>query len=468
MGKKDRRKKKDAGKSKTAKSMKEERRDKNRGRAAGPKLDGTTRIAGLGDFYDFTRGNESCISMWDSLTKQEQYDLINISNDDIKRAIQVEVGNSIKMVKTPDAEELRIYQAAFLQAMAPVYYNSEDRGKVELPPDPSVNNIFIFGAFADRLILWDTCRNASFTFFYTLLFLIFNMTHIAISCVIIPCLLYIAFSTLDECQALRKWYTDKCNELCIYKLNNDEFPVSWKIELNVNSIVATFLIMLKFKYGFYYTMSFCCAQTFAPYGLLLLSSSDPKSFKTLRIVFAIINHGILAIYSFNETVTLCFTVYIFFPTLSFIGFRLYLGGVGVAIAYFLKFLNMIIPTKWSLGFLQWLTKEKAYNTYYCISLLHIVLFFLYWQIWSWPYLPFGTLLRSFLLMISLNSIPLSPLLTIAITYLTAAIITIATYFEKHVILRFKLNSRVKNLVLLIEKKLNPHFAKIAKLIKKVK
>ena len=56
-------------------------------------------------------------------------------------------------VKTPDEEELRIYQAAFIQAMAPIYMVEDDRGKVELPPDPSVNNIFIFGAFADRLVL---------------------------------------------------------------------------------------------------------------------------------------------------------------------------------------------------------------------------------------------------------------------------------------------------------------------------
>ena len=174
MGKKDRRRKKEknANKSKTAKSTKEERRDKNRGRGAGPKLDGTTRIAGLGDFYDFTRGKRSCVSTWDSLSKQEQYDLINISKDDIKRAIEMEVGNSIKMVKTPDEEELRIYQAAFIQAMAPIYMVEDDRGKVELPPDPSVNNIFIFGAFADRLVLWDTCRTAS----YTLLELVSNVS----------------------------------------------------------------------------------------------------------------------------------------------------------------------------------------------------------------------------------------------------------------------------------------------------
>ena len=64
MGKKieeGRRKRKNKSKLQKAK---EQRRDKNRGRGAGPKLDGTTRIAGLGDFYDFTRGKRSCVSTW--------------------------------------------------------------------------------------------------------------------------------------------------------------------------------------------------------------------------------------------------------------------------------------------------------------------------------------------------------------------------------------------------------------------
>ena len=463
MGKKDRRRKKEknANKSKTSKSTKEQRRDKNRGRGAGPKLDGTTRIAGLGDFYDFTRGKRSCVSTWDSLSKQEQYDLINISKDDIKRAIEMEVGNSIKMVKTPDEEELRIYQAAFIQAMAPIYMVEDDRGKVELPPDPSVNNIFIFGAFADRLVLWDTCRTASYTLFYMLLFLIFYMTHIAVSVVLIPCLIYISISDLNECVMFRKWYVRKCNDLCIHKFSSN-YPVSWKVEANINSIVATFVIMLKFQYGIYYTMSFCCLQTFAPFGLLLLSSSDPKSFKTLRIVFAIVNHGILALYSWNETITLIFTVYIFFPTLSLIGFRLYFGVVGVVISYFLRFMGMIIPNKWSNSFLKWIEKENSYNVYYAISFLQLTLILLYRQIWSWSYLPFGTLCRSFLLMISLNSVPWPILLSFGLAHFSIAATYVHSYFEKYIVLYFKLNTRVSKIILLVEKKINPYLVWISK------
>ena len=102
-----------------------------------PKVDGTTRIAGLGDVFDFTRGQPSCITTWDSLTKQEQYDLINLDKEDIKMAMNSELGDRVKLVKQPQPEEVRIYQAAFLQAMyTNQAFHEDDREKLSYPQTP--------------------------------------------------------------------------------------------------------------------------------------------------------------------------------------------------------------------------------------------------------------------------------------------------------------------------------------------
>ena len=204
MGKKDRRKKSTGS---TKYDRKDARRKEKSGRPAGPKVDGTTRIAGLGDFFDFTRGQPSCITTWDNLTKQEQYDLINLDKEDIKMAMNSELGDRFKLVKQPQPEEVRIYQAAFLQAMyTNQAFHEEDRGKIELPPDPSINNIFIFGAFADRLLLWDACRTTRRTTFWLILFLVFSLCPIIVSSLFMVLMNCIIHSNLAEFIALRNWY----------------------------------------------------------------------------------------------------------------------------------------------------------------------------------------------------------------------------------------------------------------------
>ena len=54
-------------------------------------------------------------------------------------AMKSELGDRVKLVKQPQPEEVRIYQAAFLQAMyTNQAFHEDDRGKIELPPDPSI------------------------------------------------------------------------------------------------------------------------------------------------------------------------------------------------------------------------------------------------------------------------------------------------------------------------------------------
>ena len=447
MGKKDRRKKKNAGSTKY--DRKEARRKENSGRPAGPKVDGTTRITGLGDVFDFTRGQPSCITTWDNLTKQEQYDLINLDKEDIKMAMNSELGDRVKLVKQPQPEEVRIYQAAFLQAMyTNQAFHEDDRGKIELPPDPSINNIFIFGALADRLLLWDSCRTTRRTTFWLVLFLVFSLCPIIVSSLFMILLNYIIHSNLAEFRALRNWYAKKCNEMCLQKFSREQIPVAWKIHWNMKSIVAAFVVMLKVQGG-----AACLVQVLLLFFLLSassFSSGESKQLKTICKGLSMVNFGVLLLLSWSNTITLVFAIYVFFPTISVIVFRLYASCVAMLVSYLIKFLYAIAPKRCE-TIAQWIQKKNSRNIYYSLGILHVVLLIVYWKVWYWSYLPFGTLMRSFLIMVSFSSIPFTELIIIALVYMTWGADKVAKYFESYVVLYFSLHTRGKTAVEMAKK-----------------
>ena len=91
-------------------------------------------------------------------------------------------------------------------------------------------------------------------------------------------------------------------------------------------------------------------------------------------------------------------------------------------------------------------RKNSRNIYYSLAILHVVLIILYLSVWSWSYLPFGTLIRSFLIMVSFSSIPLAELIIIALVYMTWAGNKAAKYFELYVVLSFSHILEVRQLL----------------------
>ena len=244
---------------------------------------------------------------------------------------------------------------------------------------------------------------------------------------------YIVHSNLAEFRALRNWYAKKCDEMSLQKISGEQLPVAWKIHWNVKSIVAASVVMLKVQGG-----AACLVQVLLLFFLLFassFSSGESKQLKTICKGLAMVNFGILLLLSWNDSITLVFAVCFFFPTISVIVFKLYASCVAMLISYLIKFLYAIAPKRCE-TIAQWIQKENSRNIYYSLAILHVVLLIVYLKVWYWSYLPFGTLMRSFLIMVSFSSIPFTELIIIALVYMAWGADKVAKYFESYVVLYF--------------------------------
>ena len=402
------------------------KKQKTKKPAKSKRLDGSTRIAGMGDAFDFTNGRRGCLTLWDNLSKQEQFDLINITSAYIFR----EFGDFPKnqKLKSIDLNEIKVCQVAFLQAMSPIPHDAcqearDQRGQVELPPDPTVSSIMVFNALQSRLLLWNACDSMRTNFFLLFLFLLWNCTwHFA--WILIPTSGFIALSKMKECVAMREWYTLACNRFFLVDMfPRRQMPDYERIEFYSICYIGSMLYMT--LYDGIAGIVLVSMEYIIPLVLLTLEKNsgwhDRKSFRSLRWCLAIINHAVLLICSWSSWVALGLCMVVFVPEISMLVLSLCFYGTGLIMT---GFIHKCIP----------LQKQQAARAWMLINLYKTLCGFAFlctlviWKTWAWTF-PYGTAVRFGLTLFTLQLLP-NFVLQLALIYAEIGIGLFIVYFEK--------------------------------------